>query len=78
MKQKDLSVIILVVFFSAVFSFFISKVVFTSASQRSLTAETVEPIDPNFQQPNEAFFNEDSINPTQLIKIGDNDNSQPF
>lgn len=78
MKQKDIAMIVLVVFFSAVISFFVSKLVFTSSSQRSLTAETVEPIDPSFQQPDAAYFNEQAINPTQLIKIGDNDNNQPF
>jgi ABC-type cobalt transport system substrate-binding protein len=78
MKQKDVALIILVIFFSVVISFFVSKLIFTSASQRSLTAEVVEPIDPNFQQPDNAFFNPKSINPTQLIKIGDSKNNQPF
>jgi hypothetical protein len=78
MKQKDIALIVLVVFFSAVISFFVSRLVFTSSSQRSLTAEVVQPIDPTFNQPDEAFFNEKSINPTQLIKIGDSNNDQPF
>lgn len=78
MKQKDVALIILVVFFSAVISFFVSKLIFTSSSERSLTAEVVEPIDPSFQQPDNAFFNSKSINPTQLIKIGDSKNNQPF
>lgn len=78
MKQKDIAMIILVVFISAVFSFFVSKLVFTSSSQRSLQAETVEAIDPSFDQPDSTFFNEKSINPTQLIKIGDSKNNQPF
>ncbi len=78
MKQKDVALIIVVVFFSAVISILVSKVIFTSSGQRSLTAEVVEPIDPTFKQPDSAFFNERSINPTQLIKIGDDSNSQPF
>ena len=78
MKQKDIALIIIVVFFSAVVSILVSKIFFTSSSQRSLTAEIVEPIDPSFNQPDSAFFNERAINPTQLIKIGDDTNSQPF
>jgi hypothetical protein len=78
MKQKDIALIIIVVFFSAVVSILVSKIFFTSSSQRSLTAEIVEPIDPSFSHPDSAFFNERAINPTQLIKIGDDTNSQPF
>ena len=78
MKQKDIAMIILVVFFSAMFSWIISGFFFTSSEQRSQTAEIVEPINPDFQRPDNAFFNEKSINPTQLIQIGDTDNNQPF
>jgi hypothetical protein len=78
MKQKDIALIIVVMFFSGIVSLLVSNLFFASDSERSLTAEVVEPIDSSFQHPDAAFFNERSINPTQLIKIGDSSNKQPF
>lgn len=78
MKQKDIVLIIVVVFFAGVFSLLISKVFFTSGANRNLTAEVVEPISENFEQPDKRVFNDKAINPTKLIQIGDSTNPQPF
>lgn len=77
MKKQDIAIIIAVVFFAAVFSLLVSKVLF-QASSKNLTAEVVEPISPDFHQPDPRVFNDQAINPTQLIKIGDTSNPQPF
>lgn len=77
-QRKDMMLIVVVAIFAAVFSVIISKIFFTSSSQRNLTAETVQPITANFQQPDPAVFNSQAIDPTKLIQIGESNNPQPF
>lgn len=78
MKQKDLAMIIMVVFISGLFSFFISRAIFAKPQDKKQSAEIVEPIVTDFSQPSEKYFNTNSINPTYLIQIGNNSNQQPF
>lgn len=78
MKQKDLALIIAIVFFAGVISLVVSRVFFTSGENRQLEAEVVEPITAEFKQPDTRVFNKNAINPTKLIQIGDNNNKQPF
>ena len=77
MKQKDIALIIVVVFVTAVASFFLSGFLFRT-NNLSEKVETVESISADFKQPDAKYFNSSSINPTQLINIGDNKNPQPF
>jgi hypothetical protein len=78
MKQKDIVLIIVVSFISAVFSLFISKALFSSPENRQEKVEVVEKITADFSQPDAKYFNPNAINPTQLIRIGENPNPQPF
>lgn len=78
MKQKDLALILIVVFISAMLSFVASNFFFASPKNRQEKVPTVEPITADFQQPDKKYFNSDSIDPTQIIKIGDSSNNQPF
>lgn len=78
MKQKDVVLIIVILFISGVMSFLISNVLFSSPEGRSAEVEVVEAITTEFNKPDDRFFNANSINPTQLIQIGDQDNLQPF
>lgn len=77
MKQKDIALIIVVVFFSAVTSILLSNLFFgpTSKDQK---AEVVQPITSDFKQPDERFFNKDAFDPTQTITIEQNSNPDPF
>lgn len=77
-RRKDLALIIVVAIFAAVLSIIVSKVFITSGKQRNLKAETAQPISANFQTPDPAVFNNQAIDPTKLIQIGDSNNSQPF
>ncbi len=77
MKQKDIALIIIVVFVTGVASFFLSGLLFKSNNLQE-KVDTVAPISADLKQPDEKYFNSDSINPTQLIRIGDNTNNQPF
>lgn len=77
MKQKDIALIIIVVFFAGVASFFLSGFIFRT-NNLSEKVKTVEPISADFTDPDKKYFNPDAINPTQLIRIGENNNPQPF
>lgn len=78
MKQKDIALIIIVVFFSGVISVFVSKSLIVPPENREQQVEKVQAITTDFKLPDKQFFNNDSINPTQLITIGDNANPDPF
>lgn len=78
MKQKDLILIIVVVFISAVISIIASKSLFSAPKNRQQAVEVVDPISSTFQEPDSHYFNSQSIDPTKLITIGDNSNQNPF
>lgn len=77
MKQKDIALIIIVVFITGVASFFLSGLLFKT-NNLSEKVETTQAISADFKTPDSKYFNPDAINPTQLIRIGDNNNNQPF
>lgn len=78
MKQKDIALIVVIVIVTAFFSYFISNALFASAEMQQMEAEVVERISPDFPEPDQRYFNDDAIDPTQLIEIGDSSNPQPF
>jgi hypothetical protein len=78
MKQKDLALILVIVFVSGFMSFFASRYLLVPSSERIAQVEVVEPIVSDFVQPDTRFFNEKSVNPTQTIEIGGNGNATPF
>ncbi len=78
MKQKDIALIIIVVFVGGLFSIIMTKTVFVSSSSKQQTAQKIEPITSEFKEADKAVFNQDSINPTKLIRIGDESNTSPF
>jgi ABC-type multidrug transport system permease subunit len=77
MKQKDIVIIIVVVIISGIFSVLISNV-FLKSSINSQTAEVVQSINSSFDTPSSTYFNPNSINPTQIIKISNYNNPNPF
>jgi hypothetical protein len=78
MKQKDLALIIVIAFIGAIASLFISKIIFVSPKDRQQQVEVVQAITTNFPAPSPVYFNSSSIDPTKLITIGQNANSNPF
>jgi hypothetical protein len=78
MKQKDIALIIVIVFVSAVISFFVSKAVFGSPKNRQQQAEVIQPISSDFPQPDPRYFNSQAFDPTKVITIGQNANTDPF
>lgn len=78
MKQKDLPIIIVVIFISAVLSFVMSRALFASSSSRDQSVDVVQTISSNFPTPDTTYFNNSAVDPTQLIQVGTNNNTNPF
>lgn len=78
MKQKDIALIAIVVFFSAIFSYFVSNAIFASPDNRQEKVEVVKAITTEFPKPDERFFNDQAFDPTRIIVIGDDVNADPF
>lgn len=86
MKRKDLGLIGAVVVFSAVVSFVLATAFFSYDKGKGISVDKVSEISTTFVQKGtpdyatnyEPFFNENAINPTQLIKIGDGSNPAPL
>jgi hypothetical protein len=78
MKQKDIALIIVVSFISAIFSYILSNAIVGSPSSKREKVEVVEAITSDFTQPDKRYFNPDSVNPTQIIQIGNNPNNSSF
>ncbi len=78
MKQKDWILIAVVIFVSAIFSFVLSGLLIGNSKRRPQKVEVVEVISPDFPKADIKYFNINSIDPTQLIRIGDNANAAPF
>lgn len=78
MKLKDWSVIGVVIFISGMLSFVIANLLLGGKNSPRLKVEVVESISADFPLPNTKYFNENSLNPTQEIKIGEDNNESPF
>ena len=78
MKHKDIALLVVVAFLAGVISLVLTRAIFVTENSRNMTAEIVEPISSQFSEPDKSVFNERAINPTQLIQIGDGNNSDPF
>ncbi len=78
MKQKDLAVIIASAGISIVLAFIVANLLIGSPKHRQAEVKVLDPISSNFPIPDDKYFNSESINPTQPVQIGPNDNKQPF
>ena len=78
MKQKDIALIIAVIAVSGILSLIVGRLVFAAPKDRQQKVEVVEAITTEFSQPDPRYFNTQSINPTQLIRIGEGSNATPF
>jgi hypothetical protein len=78
MKQKDIALILVIVFVSGVVSFVVSNKIFAPPKSRQQAVEVVPVISKSFLTPDPKYFNAQAIDPTQLIQIGNNNNQNPF
>jgi hypothetical protein len=78
MKQKDIALIVVIVFISAIVSLFVSKAIFGHPATTDTQAEVVAPISADFPKPDVKYFNSQSIDPTKTITIQQNTTTDPF
>lgn len=78
MKQKDIALIVVIAVVGGVVSLFISNLIFASPKNRQQQVEVVQPITADFPQPDNHYFNSNSIDPTKVLNIGQNTNTNPF
>ena len=77
MKQQDILLLVVIAIISGVASFFLSGLLFSGAA-REQTVSRIDQITPEFNQPDNKYFNVKSINPAGSIQIGDSNNDNPF
>ena len=78
MKQKDIALIVVIVFVSVIASLFVSRLIFVKPANRQQKVEVVQPISPDITKPDSAYFNTNAFDPTQPITISQNANPDPF
>lgn len=78
MKQKDIAVIIIIAFLSAIASFLLSNKLFVTPANRQQKVQVVDAVSADFKLPDSRFFNSQSINPTMSSNLGNNTNQNPF
>lgn len=77
MKQQDIAIVIVIIFFAGIVSFVVSSKFITTGS-KNLQAEVVTEISPSFTLPDDSVFNSAAKNPTVRIEIAPVTNPQPF
>jgi hypothetical protein len=78
MKSKDIYVIIIIGIISTVASLILSGFVIGGEDSRTETVKVIPVISSELNRPSQEYFNSDSINPTQLIRIGGEASPTPF
>jgi hypothetical protein len=78
MKQKDIALLIGVAGASMIVSILLSRLILVTPKNRQQQVEVVQVINSDFPTPDSNYFNEESVNPTKLIQIGDTTNQEPF
>lgn len=78
MKQKDIAIIIVVAGVAGILSFVLANFLFGGKNAANLKAPTVDVITAEFISPSPQFFNNNSLDTTKNITIGDTSNTAPF
>lgn len=78
MKQKDWTLIAVIAIVAGVIALLLSNMLIAPPKNRQQKVEIVDAITDQFTEPSKKYFNESSIDPTALIRIGDNANPTPF
>lgn len=78
MKQKDILLIVVVAIVAGVVSVVLSGLLFVTPSNRQQEVEVAPVLTTTFQQPSTKYFNNNAIDPTQNIQIGNSTNPAPF
>ena len=78
MKQNDIALLVLIICLSVAASVFVGGKVIKPSKDRSTKVEVVERISSVFPPPDPTVFNDQALNPTREIKIGNDSNNKPI
>ena len=78
MKQKDIAVIVAVAGISTIIAFVIGNIAFGSPKHRQIEVQSIDSISSDFPVADQKYFNSQSIDSTQTVKIGTSTNPKPF
>ena len=78
MKQKDIAVIIAVAGISTILAIVVAGLIFKSPDKQGTKVMVLDSVSAEFPVADTAFFNTKSIDSTQTVTIGSNNNVQPF
>lgn len=71
MKKSDIASLVLIVGISILAAYFVASTFIKSPSDRQTKVKTVEEISADIAQPSSAVFNDDAINPTVEVIVGE-------
>ncbi len=78
MKKNDLALIISTMFLSAVLAIIVTSALLSHFISTQQEVTVVNTINTTFKLPGNQYLNSNSIDPTLLVKIGNNANNSPF
>ena len=78
MKKSDWAMIVLIVAIAGIASYFAASALLPDPTKNPQTVPTAEPITAEVSEPSEKIFNENAINPTVRVTIGDQNVRPPF
>jgi len=78
MKQKDIAIIVAIAGVSTIIALILANSLIGNPKNRQAQVLVLDSISSEFQKPDSKYFNASSIDPTQTVEIGNNNNPQPF
>lgn len=78
MKKNEIALLILIIAISVGIAYAVGQSIFGNATTEPVNVETATAIAPDIKNPSAAIFNDNAINPTVPVRIGDPSNQQPF
>ena len=78
MRQKDIASLVLVIAISLIASWIVFNALINTPENRETEVERVDAFSGEFPEPDSTIFNKNALNPTELIRIGESETSEPF
>lgn len=69
MKRTDIALIVLIAGLSAGIAYVVGNSIFGNINESGANVQTIEPITSNVEEPSEAIFNDDAINPSVEVQV---------
>lgn len=71
MKQSDIAALIVISSLTLLVAYFVADYFIGKPTGETAKVQTISQIDPEVKKPDSSIFNEDAINPTVEVVIGD-------